>query len=858
MGRHFFLFLPFGLLLFCKPLLAQAPCDTSRISRAISHARECLDEGKLQAALDTILLVLNDPENCSENSKHRESVLLQADACYQALAVDYLQRSLFNLSIDMSERSIALHRQMTDKYPDRLAKAYLNLGSAQNLNGNPKLAIEFSTKGLNIRHAANPKDLKIAAHYDQLASFNLALNDTVNVRLSLQKWDDFHYLLGNRASLQAKVNLANYWSMYYELKGILPLAIKILEDTLSRYGDILKAKGGFLGTVEFRLCELYTQTGNYKKALVYADKNIALFEARLQQQRGKLFSCTHYAWCLAQASRAAWKEFVLTKDTSWYNLAEHRCRQSEEVIFSMRDRPPNDGFRDWIANEVGIVANIAEVRQGMFAHTQEINHVERAFECIEASKSFAVQEFLHETYALQWAGLPDSLYQKENNFRTAVNDLETNFFMVRKLPNADSLISANDQELFALRDQYRDFLQDLEKSHPEYFRLKYNQPKASVQAAQRQMLSPGQCLLDLFIENGLVFALLIRPDTVVWLATPFDSAQLAAIQMLETESHLFSEYLKLPEKEYLQKIRSFADAAHLAYQILIAPVRPLLTEELLLILRDELVGLPFGALLSQPETNLSKPFLWHFLEKELVMSQVYSAGLFEFVQNRPAIQKPSGTVLGVAPFFEGEISSKAEIPVGDMAALSRSEVFKPLPGSGTEVQSIVKLTNGQSLVGAAATKSNFLKNCQQFNTLHLATHSAANEVLGAYSFVAFQSETDAKSLDLLYARDIYGLRLSADLVVLSACETALGQFRKDEGMVGLTRAFNCAGARNVVASLWSVDDLSTKYLMVLFYEEIQKGRTYNHALANAKRTLINEHRAYAHPFYWAGFVLNGR
>lgn len=78
-------------------------------------------------------------------------------------------------------------------------------------------------------------------------------------------------------------------------------------------------------------------------------------------------------------------------------------------------------------------------------------------------------------------------------------------------------------------------------------------------------------------------------------------------------------------------------------------------------------------------------------------------------------------------------------------------------------------------------------------------------------------------------------------------ETALGQYRKDEGIVGLTRAFTCAGARNVVASLWSVNDESTKNLMALFYKEIKKGLPYNRALANAKRALIQENRPYAHP-----------
>jgi len=845
-------------LLSGKLLIAQTPCDTLRINALLANSNALLDAGESLFALDSALLALNTISNCSAAPELQETVFLQTDACFQSAAFDFLQRGLFNQSIDMSERSIALHRQMPGPNPDRLAKAYLTLASAQHLNGNPKLAIESSLKGLKITQTFNPLSLKIPSHYDQLATIHFALNDTAGARIFLQEWDAFHRLLGKKATMQARINLANYWSMYHELKGELRQGIRILEDTLNQYGESLRAKGGFLGIVEFRLCELYTLAGDYQKSLFYADRNIAMFENRLKQQRGKLFSCTHYAWCLAQASRAAWKQYGISKDTAWYNLAERRCQEAEKVVFAMRDRAPNDGFRDWIGNEVGIVANLAEVRQGLYAQTGNQKHIERAFESIEASKNFAVQEFLHETYSLQWGGLPDSLYQRELTFRQEVNDLETNFFMMRTRQNADSLIAANDQALFALRDQYRVFLADLEKTQPEYFRLKYSQPKASLRQVQTQTLRPNQCLLDIFIENSLVFALLIRPDTVVWLASSFDSTLEHSLKTLEHESHHFAEYQNLPEKEYLQRLQSFAEASHLVYKALIAPLRPLLLEEVLLIPRDELASLPFGALLTQRETNIGRPFLWHYLDNELIISQAYSVGLFQFVQNRPVVKKPSRSLLALAPFFEGKISEELELPVGDVAALTRTNIFKPLPNSGAEALSIAQLSNGQSILGANATKANFLKKCQDYNILHFATHSAANEVLGEYSFVALQAENQDQKIDLLYARDIYGLRLSADLVVLSACETALGQYRNDEGIVGLIRAFTCAGARNVVASLWSVNDASTQRLMVLFYQEIKKGMPYNRALANAKRTFIKENRQYAHPYYWAGFVLNGR
>lgn len=103
------------------------------------------------------------------------------------------------------------------------------------------------------------------------------------------------------------------------------------------------------------------------------------------------------------------------------------------------------------------------------------------------------------------------------------------------------------------------------------------------------------------------------------------------------------------------------------------------------------------------------------------------------------------------------------------------------------------------------------------------------------------------------------MRLRADLVTLSACETGLGQELRGEGIVGLTRAFFYAGTPSVLVSLWKVDDASTAELMTDFYEHLRKTgeRDKAAALRQAQLKLINANR-YAHPYYWASFILQGR
>ena len=110
----------------------------------------------------------------------------------------------------------------------------------------------------------------------------------------------------------------------------------------------------------------------------------------------------------------------------------------------------------------------------------------------------------------------------------------------------------------------------------------------------------------------------------------------------------------------------------------------------------------------------------------------------------------------------------------------------------------------------------------------------------------------------LQMREIFNLNLDADLVVLSGCETGRGKLLKGEGLVGLSRAFLAAGARSLVVSLWRVNDRSTSLLMEAFYLNLKEGLGKAEALHQAKLALMKvEEGRYAHPYYWAPFILIG-
>jgi CHAT domain-containing protein len=109
----------------------------------------------------------------------------------------------------------------------------------------------------------------------------------------------------------------------------------------------------------------------------------------------------------------------------------------------------------------------------------------------------------------------------------------------------------------------------------------------------------------------------------------------------------------------------------------------------------------------------------------------------------------------------------------------------------------------------------------------------------------------------LRMHEIYNLRLPADLVVLSACQTALGEEIRGEGLVGLTRGFMHAGAQRVVASLWQVDDVATADLMQRFYRRMLKENLRPAAALRAAQIEMSKSSRWSAPYYWAGFVMQG-
>lgn len=304
----------------------------------------------------------------------------------------------------------------------------------------------------------------------------------------------------------------------------------------------------------------------------------------------------------------------------------------------------------------------------------------------------------------------------------------------------------------------------------------------------------------------------------------------------------------------------FVNAASYLYEVLIEPAEPYFSKKSnLIIIPDDILNyLPFEVLLTgKTDGTVHKSYSdLPYLIIKYPVSYVQSASVLNSIMSNQAerVKVKSADKKLIAfgdPVYDREYSPKA--PGG--------QNFSNLDFSLQEIEKIADCFeegNAGIFTGDSATEDRIKgTDFGQFNYLHFATHGYINEAEPDHSSLVLTRDSISAEDGLLQSSEIFDLHLNANLVVLSACQTGLGRLVRGEGMIGLTRAFMYAGTPSVLASLWSVSDMSTATLMGDFYSNLIPGKLDKaDALRRAKLACIGENQ-FAHPFYWASFVMIG-
>ncbi len=460
--------------------------------------------------------------------------------------------------------------------------------------------------------------------------------------------------------------------------------------------------------------------------------------------------------------------------------------------------------------------------------------VDSAFVLMEESKALNLRDAILHGKARKFAGIPDSLLQKEDLLLHEITGKERLVRDYRSTPGYDRTTEFQYMDALArVKERYHQLLQKYEAEYPRYYALRH-QSTAVPLTDLVQSLAPGQAMLEYFVGDASIYILYSNASAQQLLRIP----QSVPVEKLVRDYR--TALVGYPKEKNMHSLDVFARSATALYNLLIPDLAP--SDTALLIIPDGILGyVSYASLLRKYPDRLADPSSYDFLLWRYTTSYAYSANLFLELQARHT-QAP-GEALVCAPVFD------------DL------EGIPALPYGKTEARRICNLTSGKLLSGPGCTVAAFrdLAGQPEYQVLHLATHGFADDTNGEYSYLLFS----AKSLDsaMLYARDLYAMHLGTDLVYLSACETGTGELRRGEGIISLARAFFYAGARSLVTTLWSVDDSKSAELSGLFYDRLEHGVRKDAALAGAQRAYLQrlpatDHLA-AHPVYWSALIAIG-
>jgi CHAT domain-containing protein/Tfp pilus assembly protein PilF len=415
-------------------------------------------------------------------------------------------------------------------------------------------------------------------------------------------------------------------------------------------------------------------------------------------------------------------------------------------------------------------------------------------------------------------------------------------------------------QLSRLRNQRSALEDSIVHASPRYASLRHPQPLDL--AAARGALDPGTVWLSYFVDANRTFLFVVTPAANGGPEGVKVFRLAAGETALADEAAVFRGLILRGRDEKKIEPALLVEGRKL-YDLLIAPAAPWIdgASRILISPDGPLHTLPFAALVrpgKQPQ------WLMEWKPVHTVLSATLYAQLKAGRRREP---DPGGAgggeLVGFAdPVYRPVPGATAE---ADDSPLRRYRAGLPaLPGAHGEVEALSALYGRDARVylGAAATKAQVEHLPARTRYLHFACHALLDRRFpldSALALAASPASSAAEGGDngMLQAWEIFErLRIDADLVTLSACSTGLGRDAGGEGLIGLTRAFQYAGARSVLASLWAVSDRSTAALMVRFYSKLRAGSPKDVALAEAQREMLREGR-FSHPYSWAAFELNG-
>jgi CHAT domain-containing protein/serine/threonine protein kinase/Tfp pilus assembly protein PilF len=802
--------------------------------------REALTPGSVDLAnaltnLGTVVWDRGDLSAAEEIYRRALAILekLSPGSLDTALALDNLgllasDRGDLAVAEDLHRRALAIRERLAPESTE-LAVSFTNLGAVAIARGELTVAEDLFQRALEIDRKLAPQSLDVASDLSNLGEVAAQRGDLAAAERLHQQALAIRQA-NAPGSLHVAITFHNLGRVELQ-RGNLAAAEDFLRRSLAIQQDQAPDSLAVAASLD-NLAEIAGARGDLQQAEALYQRALAIHEALNPGSAAAARSLYGLALILRRGGRlaAAAETLLRAVDTLERQTARLGGASGARLTFAARFA---DCYRDAVETLV------------------ETGRPAEALHVLERSRARAFLTLLAERDLLFPTDLPASLAAETRRHEKEYDRALSTLADLSPRRDAEQ-VEAIRQRLEELRREREEIILRVRNASPHYAALRYPEPLdlAGIRAA----LDPGTALLSYSVGPAGTLLFVVQAAG----AAGAPPAGLSVYQLPIGETALrerieaFRGLLAAPGE------RAPMDAAgRELYRLLLQPAEKQIAGSARLLIAPDgpLHLLPFAALVRGTSYLAAwKPV--HFVLSATVYGELRRA-------RRTGGSPPEAALTAFGdpayrPLEQGSAPAEPRL----RSAISRGLRLTPLPSSRQEVETIASLFPGSSLVflGAQATEERAKTIGPGARYIHFACHAFVDERSPLDSALALaMPETLAGDRDngLLQAWEILEqVRISADLVTLSACDSGLGKELRGEGLVGLTRAFQYAGARSVLASLWAVSDESTSALMTRFYAHLARGETKDEALRQAQLELLRD-PATAHPFSWAAFQIFG-
>jgi CHAT domain-containing protein len=783
-----------------------------------------IDSGEPQKGLD-YLLNQALPLRRAVGNHRREALTLQV------IGVAYDQLGDPQNAQDYYRQALSTARTYKDKSQEAEARAHL--GEHYLLLNEPERALEYLNPALFVRRQLEDRLGEattlylLGTAYRELGEMRKAL---AQQQYALRLYD----AMSNHAGgVEVYLEMGAIYSALHEPQ----LAVKYYNRArvyASANPDMNDEALALLG-----LGSVYTSMGYVRTSLQYLNRAYQLVHAREPMtEAGVLYE-------LARAERSAHHlSTALDHVNAALGLTEH-----------LRGAIPSSDVR---ASYLASVRERYELKIALLMQLQRLHPTEdfdaQALEASEHARVRSLLDVLAESPADIHQGVEPELLERERSLQTALKAKAGYRIQLLSDKHTEQQASDLEKEISTLTTEYEETEAQIRERSPRYAGL--TQPQTLTLAEIQHLLDPDTTLLEYWLgEEG----------SYLWVVTPNSLESYSLPKRTEIESAARKAYAELSVNN-----PAAGNAFTLALgRMLLSPIaQSVHGKRLVIVAEGTLQYIPFAALRAAQTVPLIST-------NEVVALPSISTLALQRAEMKDRIPAPRQVAVLADPVFHrndprvagvsGDVP--ADVIANDRLERSAKESglmsLDRLPATRREAEAIIGVAGKDSSLEAldfdASLETAISAELSRYRIVHFASHTLLNSRHPELSGIILSLvDHKGKPQDgFLEAHEIYNLKLNADLVVLSACETALGKEIRGEGLVGLARAFMYAGAPRVVATLWRVPDSATAELMKQFYTGIVKQDLPPAAALRQAQVSLSKDKRWSAPYYWAGFTLQG-